>query len=68
MAEPCWCVKDINTIADLKMHYIKDGCERARRILRLNVTRSMTFRSASTVIDAILYGIGCIEGEVPRKD
>ncbi len=37
------------------------------RVLRLMFIRRMTARAARTVIDAAMYGIGCVEGEVRSR-
>ena len=41
--------------------------QRLYRILRLMIRRRMTFEAARTVVDAAMYGIGCIEGKVRAK-
>ena len=38
--------------------------ERADRITRLIEERGMTPKAAATVIDAAMFGIGCLEGRV----
>jgi hypothetical protein len=63
MTERHWC-HDLTTIREMKFHYELHGCERARRIMRLIVNRDMSLRAASIVVDAAMYGVGCIEGEV----
>ena len=43
-------------------------CEYNRRILRLVYPpRLMSLRAATIVVDAAMYGKGCIEGEVRAK-
>jgi hypothetical protein len=37
------------------------------RVARLIYEREMTARAAKTVVDAAMYGIGCIEGEVRKR-
>ena len=42
--------------------------ERSVRIQKLmDPPRRMTFEAARTVVDAAMYGIGCIEGEVRAR-
>jgi hypothetical protein len=41
--------------------------ERLTRIYKLVKGRGMTFRAASIVIDAAMFGDGCIEGEVRAR-
>jgi hypothetical protein len=42
--------------------------ERACRILKLaGPPRLMDFRAAMIVVDAAMFGIGCLEGEVREK-
>lgn len=42
--------------------------ERATRITRLiEKPRMMTPRAAATVVDAAMFGIGCVEGEVRQE-
>ena len=41
--------------------------ERLTRIHRLQSTRGMTFRAAATVVDAAMFGDGCVEGTVRAK-
>ena len=41
--------------------------ERADRITRLIEDRGMTPKAAATVVDAAMFGIGCIEGQVRKK-
>jgi hypothetical protein len=68
VTEPCYCVKRLDFCESaLKSHYVLHGCERARRVLRLIVTRGMSLKGARMVVDAAMYGIGCIEGEVRNK-
>lgn len=38
-----------------------------RRITELIVNRGMTRRAATIVIDAAMYGIGCMEGRVREQ-
>ena len=63
MTERHWC-HELTTIRETKYHYILHGCERARRIMNLIVNRDMSLRAASIVVDAAMYGIGCVEGKV----
>ena len=37
------------------------------RVLALQVNRGMTARAATIVVDAAMFGIGCIEGEVRER-
>lgn len=37
------------------------------RVLRLMFNRRMTARAARTVIDAAMYGKGCLEGDVRAR-
>ena len=42
--------------------------EYSRRIMRLlNAPRLMTVRAATITVDAAMFGIGCIEGEVRAR-
>jgi hypothetical protein len=41
--------------------------ERGLRIYSLVKDRGMTYRAAETVVDAAMFGIGCIEGDVREK-
>jgi hypothetical protein len=41
--------------------------ERATRIVKLMATRNMTQHAATIVVDAAMFGIGCLEGEVRAK-
>ena len=42
--------------------------ERAKRITALvEKPRCMTVAAATTVVDAAMFGIGCIEGQVRKK-
>ena len=41
--------------------------ERAERIIRLQTSRGMTPRAATITVDAAMYGIGCVEGEVRAR-
>ena len=43
------------------------GMERAVRITRLIEQRYMTPEAAAIVIDAAMFGIGCIEGKVREE-
>ncbi len=55
-----WCCE-----ADFGEH--TKACERASRITRLIEERFMTPLAAATVVDAAMFGIGCLEGEVRAK-
>jgi hypothetical protein len=37
------------------------------RIDRLMTVRGMTLRAARTVVDAAMFGVGCVEGEVRER-
>ena len=37
------------------------------RVAALQVNRGMTSRAATIVVDAAMYGIGCVEGEVRAR-
>lgn len=41
--------------------------ERCTRINRLVTERLMTKRAATIVVDAAMFGIGCLEGEMRAK-
>jgi hypothetical protein len=41
--------------------------QRARRVDRLVVERGMTATAAAIVVDAAMFGIGCLEGEVRAR-
>ncbi len=46
---------------------VADEDERETRIWRLIYLRGMSPRAAATVVDAAMFGIGCIEGNVRRE-
>lgn len=41
--------------------------DRADRITRLIEDRGMTPKAAATVVDAAMFGIGCLEGTIRKK-
>lgn len=43
------------------------GHEWAARVGRLIVEREMTYRAACTVVNAAMFGDGCLEGEMRTK-
>ena len=44
-----------------------EAVRRAERIIRLQTSRGMTPRAATIVVDAAMYGIGCVEGMIREK-
>ena len=68
MTIPCtWLYEDLKTFEEINEHYIMQGCEQARRVLRLVVTRGITIRAAKTIVGAAMCGIGCVEGTVREE-
>jgi len=43
------------------------AAERQLRILRLILGRGMSVHAAETVVDAAMFGIGCIEGTIRKQ-
>ena len=52
--------------ATVRYRFVRDD-ERAERIIRLQMGRGMTPRAATITVDAAMYGIGCVEGEVRAR-
>ena len=45
----------------------RESDERTDRVAALQVNRGMTARAATITVDAAMYGIGCVEGEVRAR-
>jgi hypothetical protein len=46
---------------------LREKVERAHRITRLIEERGMTPAAAATVVDAAMFGIGCLEGTIRAR-
>ena len=45
----------------------RESAERAARIVALQVNRGLSARAATITVDAAMYGIGCVEGEIRAR-
>lgn len=58
----------MNRPSDAMLYHVRDREVYWERVMRLVIRpRSMSLRAAHIVVDAAMYGIGCVEGAVREE-